>query len=84
MEAEKELEKTINDLSYFYSLSFKKNIYINFKSINSLVEYRDKLLDNRFKLVNKLNVIRKDLCNVNDKIVLLYNDLCYHEILLNK
>jgi hypothetical protein len=79
-----DLKDCIHQLSLAYKNSYKKWMYMKFTSISELCDYRLELTDKENECRIKLNVMYKDLKIVNDLLVLMYNDLLYNELLLNK
>lgn len=77
----KEKKKIIHSLSFKYKFSFKKCCYMLFDSVQDLEDYRLEIIYKQMDLTNEIKKLDEQLYECNRKVVLMYNNLVYLEIM---
>lgn len=80
----KQIRDNIHELSLVYKNSFKKNVYMNFKNVGDLCDYRLEIIYKQHELREHLDNVNKEINHLNNYFSELYNDLLYYEIMYNK
>lgn len=80
----KQIRDNIHELSLIYKNSFKKNVYMKFKNVGDLCDYRLEIIYKQHELQEHLDSVNKEINYLNNYFSELYNDLLYYEIMYNK